>query len=159
MSVVIKGIITASTPNAGVVTLTFTDESTGLGTVISRVLTIYDFNGNLLDTINMGSALTVNYNVTADGYFSFVETVSDNAGGPYVETVNYTSIAFYISVFAPAVAAIPTYCSDIYGRVNNLNNAEINKNAALDMTLFGQGVAAQALITRANFLLATPYYA
>ncbi len=158
MAVVVKATISASIPNNGNVTLTFTDQSTGLGTVISRTLTIYDYNGVLLDTINMGASLTATFVVVADGYFSFDEQIVDNTG-TYSATFGYVCQAFYMSIYAPAVASLPTFCGDLTGQIYNLSNAQNNRYAALDMASFGQGVIAQALITRANFLVQTPYYA
>lgn len=158
MAVVTSGNVTQSVPANGVVVLTFTDTSTGVGTLISRTLNIYNSLGIIVDTVNMGAMLTATYSISADGYYSFVETIIDNTG-TYVLTVNYVATAFYQYAFSQAVAALTSLCGVIYGQVYNLSYAEINKNSAIDMALFGQGVNAQSLITYANFLIATPYYA
>lgn len=158
MAVTVKATISAGVPSNGVVALTFTDESTGVGTLVSRVLNIYDYNNNLVDSINMGATLVAIYNTSADGYFSFEEIIVDNTG-TYTGTCNYLCMAFYISLYAPAVASLATYCGDLTGQIYNQSNAQNNRYAALDMASFGQGVIAQQLITRANFLIETPYYA
>lgn len=158
MAVIPSGKVTQSVPVNGVVTLTFTDATTGLGTVSSRILVISDANGNILQTINMGSSLTATYSITQDIYASFVETIVDNTG-TYTATVNYVSTAFYIYAYAPAVVSVSSECCDTFGTILRLYDAEDNKNAAVYMAQFGQGVNSQALITQANFLVNSPYYA
>lgn len=152
---VIEGI-----PSNGVVPLLFIDNSTGIAGLISRVLNIYDPNDVLLDTVNMGGTNTASYNTPADGYFSFQLTTVDSNGthGPTGCTTNIVSTAFYMSVYAPAIAAISTYCGNQTGQILNYSNAQNNRYAAIDAGVFGQGVLAQALITYANFLVTTPYY-
>jgi len=156
MAVTVSGVVTASIPVAGVVTLTYTAVDTGLGSVTSRILTIFDCNGNLLDTITM-SGLTAQYNITADGYFMFTQTVTDGTG-TYTGDTNYVSTAFYINAFVLSVAGINSQCTDIYGTIMRQSQAQNNRYAAVDAGLFGQGVVAQNLITYANFLITTPYY-
>lgn len=158
MAVTVKASVSAGEPSIGLVPINFLDESTGIGTLISRVLNIYDYNNNLVDTVNMGATLTATYNVSTDGYFSFQEIIVDNTG-TYTGTFNFLCISFYVSLYAPAVAALTTYCGDLTGQIYNQSNAQNNRYAALDMASFGQGVIAQQLITRANFLITTPYYA
>lgn len=158
MAVTVKASVSAGEPSNGLVPVNFLDESTGIGTLVSRTLNIYDYNNNLVDTVNMGATLTATYNVSADGYFSFQEIIVDNTG-TYTGTFNFLCISFYVSLYAPAVAALTTYCGDLTGEIYNQSNAQNNRYAGLDMASFGQGVIAQQLITRANFLITTPYYA
>lgn len=158
MAVTVKASVSAGEPSSGLVPINFLDESTGIGTLISRVLNIYDYNNNLVDTVNMGATLTATYNVSTDGYFSFQEIIVDNTG-TYTGTFNFLCISFYVSLYAPAVAALTTYCGDLTGQIYNQSNAQNNRYAALDIASLGQGVIAQQLITRANFLITTPYYA
>lgn len=158
MAVTVIATISAGIPNNGLVPLTFLDQSTGVGSLVSRTLNIYDYNNNLVDTVNMGATLTAVYNISADGYFKFVETIVDNTG-TYTGTFNFLCVSFYISLYATAVASLTTYCGDLTGQIYNQSNAQNNRYAALDMASFGQGVIAQQLITRANFLISTPYYA
>jgi flagellar hook assembly protein FlgD len=158
MSVVFKANVSQSTPSNGVVTLTFTDQTTGLGTVSARTLNIYDYNDVLVATINMGASTTATYNVSADGYFTFSESITDNTG-TYTGEIAFLCTAFYISAFVQSVASNSTYCGDLYGTVFNQSRAQNDRNAAIDMASFGQGVIAQQLITQANFYITVPYYA
>lgn len=157
MSVTVTGKVSASIPVSGVVTLIFTDTTTGVGTLISRTLVIKDANGNILSTIDMVATLIATYDVYTDGYYTFTETIVDNTG-TYAGTENFLCEAFYMSLFAIAVASLPNEC-DTFGVIYNLVQAQLDRSAAEDMGLFGQGLVAQALITQANFLVTTPYYA
>ena len=157
MSVVIAGTITPSVPVNGLVTLTFTDKSTGLGTVTSRTLIIANALQQTLATINMGSSLTATYNISGDVFLYFIETIVDNTG-TYIGNISYLSTAFYDYTFPPLVAALPNPC-DKFGVIYNLTQAELCKNAAITYGIFGQGINSNTLITEANFLLNTPYYA
>ena len=158
MSVVFSATISQSTPVAGVVTLTFTDTTTGLGTVSARTLTIYDYNDDLVETINMGTSTVATFNVSADGYFTFDESITDNTG-TYTGEKALLCTSFYIYEYVQSVANNSTYCGDLYGIVFNQSRAQNDRYAAIDMASFGQGVIAQQLITQANFYILTPYYA
>lgn len=155
MSVVVSGNITQS---AGGNVLTFTDTSTGVGTLVSRTLSIYDPNGNLLQTINMGVSLTTTYNITTDAYFQFVETIVDNTG-TYLLTINFLSTVFYQNAFSNAIAGVTTYDSDFFGIISNLNLSQDYYQAANRFFIGGFGVSAQSMIQQANFYVSTPYYA
>lgn len=153
MSVVISGTISASQVVNGNVTLIFTDTSTGLGTVTSRVLTIYNSNTVLIDTINMGLSTTATYVVTADQYLSFVETISDNVGGPYTGTVNYLVTTFYQTAFANAMAALPP---DFMCASNTLNYIDVSYlyfQASERYALSALAPAAQNAIVAANYFI------
>lgn len=158
MSLIVTGIVTQSVPVLGIVTLTFTDTTAGVSGLVSRVLAIYDDNGNLLTSINMGATLVATYTVSQDTYLLLIETIVDGSGTSIGE-FKFLSDSFFIYNFSLGVAALPSQCSDLYGTIANLSNALINQTAAINMALFGQGVVAQALITYANFLTTTPYYA
>ncbi len=157
MAVVVSGNVAASIPSAGVVTLTFTDTSTGVGTLVSRTLVITNANGVIVDTINMGSVLTADYDISADQYLTFTETIIDNTG-TYTLIVNYISTSFFEYAFANAIASI-TSENDTYGTIYNLSRADDYKMAAETYGLYGIGVTANALIVQANFYVNTPYYA
>ncbi len=159
MATVASGNVTAGVPVAGVVELTFTDTTTGITGLSSKTLVITDPLGTVLDTISMGAGTTATYDITSDQWLRWVLTVVD-ANGTSTATVDYVSIAFYQSVFAPAVAALTNLeTCNIFGQAQNLSLAELNKNAALDMAQFGQAVQSNALIIYANYLANTPYYA
>jgi hypothetical protein len=159
MATIASGTVTASVPNGGIVTTLFTDTTTGISGLISKTLVITDTLGNVLQTTDMGVGTTATFPVTSDQWLRYTLTVVDNNGSS-VAVVDYVVIAFYQSVFAPAVAALTnsTTCN-LFGQTTNLANAELNKNAALDMALFSQPVQSNALIIYANFLVNTPYCA
>lgn len=157
MAVVFSGNITASTPSSGVVTLTFTDTSTGVTGLISRTLVITDPTGLVLQTINMGVTLTATYAVTSDQYLTFTETIVDGSGTT-IGVKSYVCTAFYDYLYPTLIAAI-TCENDTYGQIFNLSKAELYKSAAITNGEFGLGVSANALIIQANFFLTTPYYA
>ena len=159
MATVVSGNVTSGVPINGTVVLTWTDTSTGITGLISKVLVITDPLGTVLKTVTMGSGLTATYSITNDQWLRFTETVVDGNGTNFV-VVDYVSIAFYQSVFAPAVAALTSSVTcNLFGQATNLSNAELNKNASLDMARFSQPVQSNSLIIYANFLLSTPYYA
>jgi hypothetical protein len=148
------GVVTQS---ANGQVLTYTDTSSNVGTVTSRILNIYDSNEVLVDTINMGASLTATYNITTDVYLSFIETLVDD-GVNHEITVNYLSTIFYEITFAPLIAA-QNCDTDVFGLIYNLTRASLFKESAEIYAEFGVGQNAQANITQANFYLVTPYYA
>ncbi len=158
MAVVFHASVSQASPVNGVVTLTFTDATTGLTGTISRTLNIYDYNDYLVQTIVMGTATTAAFEIQADGYFTFRESITDDTG-TYTGEAAFLSTAFYINEYVISVAANSTFCGDLYGIVFNQSRAQNSRYAAIDMASFGQGVIAQQLITQANFFILTPYYA
>ena len=161
MAYVYSATVSQGVPSNGIAPLTYTDNSTGIVGLVSRILNVYDPNDVLLFTVNMGSNPVAVVNITADGYFSFQLTTVDGGGthGPTGCTTNFVSTSFYISVFPAEIANISTYCGNQTGQILNYSNAQNNRYAAVDAGVFGQGVLAQGLIVYANFLLNTPYYA
>lgn len=147
MPVVTKGEVTQDPSGSP---LTFTDQTTGLGTIISRNLSIYDGNGNLLATINMGGSISTDLDITADGYFSFIEVIVDNTG-TYTALVNYLSTAFYEITYAPLANKLD--CCGNEEKCINLYKGEICKSDAI--LFFERGVAelAQSNIEAANLFL------
>lgn len=146
MAVVTKGTVTQN--NLIGSQLLYTDGGTGYGTLVSRILTIFDCNGNLLQTINMGASLTAIYNITADAFFQFICTVIDNTG-TYITEVDYVAIGFYTA----------SYLNSFNGQaplpINNCNldTAENFLNAALRFNVGDNFVAAQANIVLANYFV------
>lgn len=146
-----SGNVTSS--NGGLI-LTFTD-SGNYGTVTSRVLNIYDPNGVLLQTYNMGANLTQNYPVTADQYLSFVLTVIDNTG-TFTATVNYLAEGIYIAAYLKRITALGCNC-DCHSRILcNLIAGERFLSAAERFALSGLGVAANSNIQAANVYVNLP---
>jgi len=112
------------------------------GTVSSRVLTVYDFNGNVLETFTMGASLTQIYTYTADAWFHFQCVVTDNvSGSPWITDVYWVSQGFYWQTYQLV------YNASNCGCVNNNLNLVISQLAladALRANLAGLEGAAQA---------------
>lgn len=154
MAVVTAGAVTQSAPGS---VLTFTDTTTGLTAPIVRSLVVYDPNGTPIAT-PVFSGLSATLDITADGWFSFVETIID-ANGAYVLTINYLSTAFYQNAFANAIAAQPSVETDYFAVFFNLNRSQDYYFASVRFFIGGFGIASQAAIQQANFYVNTPYYA
>ncbi len=116
------------------------------GSVISRVLTIYDCNGELLQTVSLGSILIYAYDITADGFYQFVGTVVDGTG-TFISTVDFVATGFYTAAYLNAFNGSQCGCTGIQC---NLDIAENFYNASLRFNLAGNFVAAQANIVGAN---------
>lgn len=130
-------------------TLTYTDESTGIGTVTNRVLKIYDANGEELTSIIMGG-VTATYLISKDRYLKFIETISIQAGADVVVTVNYMSKQFYRlaqvnkSIFG--CGCKDALCSDKTKASAAIEEADTKFN-------IGDGPNCQFLLDAANLLI------
>lgn len=127
--------------------LTFTDTGAYTAPVTSRILTIFDPNGTLLATIDMGSSLTTVYPITADQYLSFVLNVTDATGPVTPSTVNYLAQGFYTVAYLNQLAQNGCGCA---GSFCNLNVAELFLAAAQRFGVAGLGIASNVNIIRAN---------
>lgn len=152
MSVIVSGNVSAGTPVNGNLSLFFTDTSTGVGTLTSRILTIYNSNNTLLATINMGATLTATYVITSDLYLSFIETIVDNAG-THVLTINYMSSTFYQIVFANAIAALPTDFNCGSEALTFIDISNLYAQAAERYAISALAPAAQNAINTANYFI------
>lgn len=152
MAIIVSGNVTPNTPVNGNLTLTFTDMSTGVGTLVSRILTIYNSNAVLVTTINMGATLTATYIVTTDQYLSFVETIVDNTG-TYVLTVNYLSTTFYQISFANTIAALPNDFNCGSEQLTYIDISDLYAQAADRYALSALAPAAQNAINTANYFI------
>lgn len=155
MALTVTATISQSSDGTQVV---FLDTTTGVVGLVSRTLSILDANGVLLQQINMGATLTATYVISTDLYLQFVEVIVDNSGTSTGQ-VNFLSTAFYELAFAPAIAAQICPCDDLFGVLYNLNQSNLYATAAQIFAERGIGPQAQAMITQANFLVSTPYYA
>lgn len=144
MPVQTSGTVTQSSSGSPLV---FVDTTTGLGTVSSRTLTIFDGNGTQLAFIVMGAALTTPYSITADGYFTFFEQIVDNTG-TYTLTINYLSTAFYDITFVNTMAQLGCGCS--LEQFNYIDISQLFKAAAIRLFIGGLGASSQANIIAAN---------
>lgn len=117
-------------------------------TIISRTLNIYDCNGELLQTVSLGTALTYTYTITADAFFQFICTVVDNTG-TFESEVDYVAIGFYTAAYLNAFTGnVPLPINNC-----NLDTAENFLNAALRFNVGGNFVAAQTNIVLANYFV------
>lgn len=150
-----SGVVTQSASGS---VLTFTDTGSYNPPITSRMLNIYDYNGNLIQTYNMGSSLTQTFDITADSWFRFILTVVDSTG-TFTCTVDYLSTAFYQNAFSNAIAGQTCPNSDFYGVIFNLNLSQDFYMAALRFFIGGFAVSANNMITQANDFVTTPFYA
>lgn len=130
--------------------LVYTDTGT-YGTIVSRTLVISDYQGNVLETVNMGATLTYSYSITADNWYQFVCTVIDNTG-TFVTTIYYVSTGFYWATYLAQFVATNCGCT---GNNCNLEISQSLLQAALRFNLAGQSGAAsaQACIIGANYFV------
>lgn len=128
-------------------TITLSDIGSYTAPVTSRIVTVTDAYGNLLDTIIFGSSLTEPWTVPADAWYSFQLLVTD-ALGSYTDTVNFLAENQYIASFLNAM--VFTGCGCGHGQFCNLNKAELNLAAAERYALGGNSAAADTTITAAN---------
>lgn len=146
----IAGVVTQSLDGE---TLTFTDSSTGI-TVTSRILTIYDSNGELLETIDMGGNLTATYNITADVYLSFILTLNTTQ----TVTVNYISTQFYILAQARLASLLSYPCKCEGATCSTMVKARECINSAITYFNIGDGESSQLMLTAADYYILNPTY-
>jgi hypothetical protein len=143
------------TSSSDAATLTFTDNSTGIVTLVSRTLVVTDSNGNIVSTQNMGAAITATVGIFTDVYYSFVETIVD-ANGTYIVPVKFTSNQFY-NIAQSKLAAVLIQ-SNSTNLSNSLTIARECINAANNFALTGDGTDAQISLTAANYYINNPTY-
>lgn len=130
---------------------TATDISTGI-TVTSRVLTIFDSTGALIQTINMGVSLTATYGITTDKYLTFTLTLN----GSITKSVTVLSTRFYDLQALTLEQALDCTCKSSKSLCNNATLAMMAKDRAITFFEFGQGVSSQRNIDAANDLIENP---
>lgn len=123
--------------------LTFEDDSTGLPTITSRILTIYGPTGTELEEIDMGSDLTAEYEITGDQWLRFVLNLND---GAYETTVNFLAEGFYYKELINQSRG--NCCSD--SLCSNNAKAMISDKAALFYTQYSFAVNADTAIKAAD---------
>src|SRR5882762_5941073 len=79
--------------------LLFTDAGSYTAPISSRILTIYDAYGNLLNTVNMGALLTTVFTISADAFFQFIISVTDATGVVPPATIDYVATGFYTAAY------------------------------------------------------------
>lgn len=138
------------TQSAALSPLTFTDTSTGIS-VTSRSLSVYDSNGTLVNTYNMGTNLTQAVSITKDVYYSFILTLNGNQN----VTVNYLSTRQYDLQALTLEQSLNCSCKSSSSLCSDTIKALMAKNWAITYLLFGQGQNSQRNIDAANALIAT----
>jgi len=136
-------------PSPGGTVLTFTNTGTYSLPFVSQVLTVYDCNGNVAyGPFNMGQNLTQTVNITADGWFSFVNVITDQTGALSPIPVNYLAEGIYIAAFLNRLVA--NGCNCMPQQFCTMFKAQLNEQAAEWFAIPGLGVASQSSITAAN---------
>lgn len=123
--------------------LTFTDTSTSLPTITSRILKILDATGDELEEIDMGSDLTAEYTITGDQWLRFRLILNE---GAYTVDVDFLSEAFYYKALIEGSRS--GCCSDTLCSDNA--KAMISNKAAVRYTQFGFAVNADTAIKAAD---------
>lgn len=136
------------TPSPGGLQLTINDIGTYSLPIISKVLTVYDATGALLQTFNMGAATSQTYDPAGDAYFAFQLNVVDQTGVVPTGFKNFLSEGVVIAAFLNRMVA--TGCSCAPQKLWNLIKARLNIFGAERFALSAFGIAADTLITRAN---------
>lgn len=135
--------------------LLITDAGTYTAPVSSRVLTIFDSNGVLLATVNMGTNLTYTYTITADAAFLFVLNVTDGTGVLPAYAAPFCAQGFYTVQFLSLITTSGCGCD--CNTQPMLDAGEDYLAAAQRFTLANQLPAAQANIVAANEVINNPY--
>lgn len=132
--------------------LLFTDTSTISGSLVSKVLVISDANNVPLITVNMGSATTYNYTISADAFFIFTMTLVDGAGSHIVEKT-FLSYWFFMQTFLNLVKTSCCGClsDSLYNKVNQAT--WFLDEAIWYAPLTGYGIQANTAIISANTLI------
>ena len=128
----------------------FTDTGS-YGAVSSRVLTVYDYLGNVVapSPFTMGANLTQVFNFSADAWFHFQCIVTDNLG-TYTIDVYWVAQGFYWVSYLVQFNATNCGCQ---GNNCNLEKSQLSLQAALRFNLAGLtgAASAQSSIVMANF--------
>jgi len=125
----------------------FTDTGSYTAPVTIRVLNVYDSNGALLDTFNMGASLTQEIDVTADSYLSFNLNITDATGELPTYIYNYLTTGIYKASYLSRMASLGCKCDNIPGQVYI---AEEYVKTSYRYLIGGQGEASQLAINAAN---------
>lgn len=127
-----------------------TDTGSYTNPIVSRVLTMYDYAGNQLQQFNMGTNLTQVITISQDGEYTYILAVTDNTGVVPPVTVNAVAFGFYTAAYLLQFTS--TNCGCQLDNCN-LDNGELNLNAAFRFNLAGNLSAAQTSIILANYFV------
>ena len=128
----------------------YTDSGTGYSGVTSRILTIYDANGNVVsiagNPYSMGANLTQQISNLPDGTYTFICVVSD-ANGQWTASVVFVAMGFYTATFLQRTSTSGCGCS---GDSSNLDDGENELAAAQRFAVGGDLVASNNCVLGAN---------
>ncbi len=121
------------------------------GTIVSRTLVISDYLGNVITTQSLGTALSYNFIITSDNWYSFTAIIIDNTG-TFTSTVYYVSTGFYWNAYVAQFNATGCGC---VGNNCNLEKSQLALQAALRFNLGGlpDAASAQSAIVAANYFV------
>jgi hypothetical protein len=126
----------------------YTDTGT-YGAVTSRILTIYDYQGNIVTTINMGATLTATLTFPVDAWFHFQCVVIDNTG-TLTADVYLVAVGYYWFAYQNQYNASACGCN---GNNSNLVISQLALASSLRSNLAGTtgAAVAQRDIVAANY--------
>lgn len=124
-------------------------------TPVTASLSIYDSNGTLLTTINMGTNLSTTYGITADVYLTFVLNV--NTGAATV-TTNYISTQFYKNAQAQLASFSNLPCGCTGTACSSLVKAREAINSATTYYAVGDAQNSQLMLNAADYYVLNPTY-
>jgi len=128
------------------------------GTVSSRVLTVYDYLGNVVNTYNMGSAVTQIVTLSSDGWYQFVCVVADNvSGSPWTATVYWLAGGYFIAAYLNQYSLNGCY-NNTQTTNTNLTIANNAYLAALRSNLGATGYNSSEAIAAQNCIIAANYF-
>lgn len=145
-----SGTVTQNTLNGG--SLLFTDTGS-YSTIISRILTVYDYQGNVVSPspFTMGNNLTQIFTFAADAWFHFQCVVVDSSG-TWTTDVYFVADGFYWETYLTQFTS--TNCGCVLNN-KNLEYSQLALQAALRFNLAGLSGAASAqnCIVAANYFV------
>jgi hypothetical protein len=100
----------------------------------------------------MGTSTSTFYNITADQYLTFVETIVDNTGS-YVLTINYLAQGIYAATFLNIIKDVGCTCNCSYETFMQLLIGELFLAAANRFAIAPASVSAQNNIVAANLYI------
>lgn len=132
------------------------DQAYVLSSFSSRVLTVKDSLGNVLQTLTFAAgATTVSFTLTKDLYLEFDLNWTTPTPLSYTNVVYYLCVQYYINAQAAYAAMLVPGCTIDPNQMAMANQADQCYDAAVfKLTLSGTGVDCQTLIDAANALMA-----
>ena len=129
--------------------LTFVNTGSYSLPFVSQILTVYNSVGQVAyGPFDMGQNLSQAVDITADGYLSFVNVITDQNGSIAPIPVNYDAIGIYQATYLNRLVSIGCGCQP--GQFCTMFKAQLNLQASLWFAIPGLGVQAESTIVAAN---------